>query len=185
MKSKVFKVAQKAYKSSLKDIKKMSKHIEKAFKKEGEEFDHINTLKQFDIILQYSMLQIAVADNKTAVSEIEMIYDIVKYGDLCRYLRMKSGNTEINWITILCADASQIRSLLDAIWEDIHNLINEFMTVFVVADNALKQDYFKDFKSNVSLILAAICHADGDARPEELNGCAMISVMSALESILK
>lgn len=185
MKSELFKVTRKAYESCLKDIKEMAKYIEKAFKKEGQEFDHAKTLKQFDIILQYSMLQIAVADNRTEASEIELIRDIVKYGDFCEYLKMYSGRNEFSWSVILAADETSLSRLLDAIQEDIRKLVNEFITVFVVADSALKQDYFTDFKSNVSLILAATCQADGDARKEELNGCAMLSVLGAMESILK
>ena len=162
----IFEIAQAAYKDSLNDIKNMSQLVEKVLKNAGQKYDYKITLKQFDILLQYSLLQIAAADNDIDENEIAFIRDITQCGDLCDYLRIG-------------------KSLLDTIRDAIIELAHEFVAMFVSVDKTIEYDFLGDLKRNVTAVILATCRADGQERAEELtNGCLIISVIKTMEQLI-
>lgn len=180
----IFEIAQAAYKDSLNDIKNMSQLVEKVLKNAGQKYDYKITLKQFDILLQYSLLQIAVADNDIDENEIAFIRDITQCGDLCDYLRIGTGK-KIEWDDILNAGAPIIKSLLDTIRDAIIKLAHEFVAMFVSVDKTIEYDFLGDLKRNVTAMILATCRADGQERAEELtNGCLIISVIKTMEQLI-
>ena len=180
----IFELAQAAYADSVNDVKNMAQLIEKVLKSAGQKYDYKITLQQFDILLQYSLLQIAVADNDIDKNEIAFIRELTTYGDLCNYLSITSGN-KIEWDTILYASESVVKSLLNTLETPIKRLADEFMAMFVAVDKAVEYDFLGDLKNNVTAIILAACRAEGEARREELTqSCMIIYVINEIERLI-
>lgn len=182
----IFELAQAAYADSVNDVKNMAQLIEKVLKSAGQKYDYKITLKQFDIILQYSLLQIAVADNNIDKNEVSFIRELTTYGDFCNYLSVGTGK-KIDWDDILYASESLIKSLLDKIQDAIIELANEFVAMFVAVDKTVDEyDFLADLKRNVITIMMAACQSDGETRKDELAGsCLIISVINTMEKLMK
>ena len=70
------------------------------------------TLIKFDLLLQYSLLQIATADYEIDRNELIFIRDLTEKGDLVNYLN-SLGGAQITWDMIYRVDVFEIRKLLD------------------------------------------------------------------------
>ena len=96
----IFDSCREAYKDSYFTISAMGDWLsERLDNGKKERFNSKLLCKNFDIILQFSLLQIAVADNDLDPKEVVFIRDLTINGDLIEYLNSLVEN-KIDWETV-------------------------------------------------------------------------------------
>ena len=173
----IFTIAKAAYDDSIEDLRRMTKLFEMALA----DYDGRVTLNQFDILLQYSLLQVALADGYLHVGECMFIKDLAQYSDFCIFLN-QNGFHNVTWADIYNTRESYLNRLLDDAKELIVDLSKDFITVFANVDSITEYDYLSDLKRNVTAMVLATCQADGKAEAIELsNGCLIFNALEAIE----
>ena len=181
MSTQIFNAAIAAYEDSINDLRNMTNMVASIMRNQGKSYEPRITLNQFDILLQYSMLQIALADGYLDESEALFIKDIAQYSDFCVFLN-QHGFNNVTWQTIYNTRESTLNSLLDEAKADIMELSEDFITVFSLVDAATDYNFVDDLKRNVLVIVLATCQADGHADAIELNnGCLIVSAINEIE----
>lgn len=175
-------LAEGAYQDSINDIRKMAKLMEDIFSQRGLDYDSKSVLRDFDILLQYSMLQIAVADDILTKDEIQFIQNITEYGDFCTFLSAVA-KYKITWEGLYYSDESDIKTILNDMKGIIYTLAKTFMATFAVVDSETEYNYLADLKRNVTIIILATCKADGEIEDTEFsNGCLIIDIVKEIEN---
>lgn len=143
-------------------------------------------LIKFDIILQYSLLQIATADYEIDRNELIFIRDLTEKGDLVNYLN-SLGGTPISWDTIYHADVLEIRKFLESLKKRIADLSQEFIFVFTTCDlDTPQHDYLSDLTADVLCIIDGLASMDGKIeRSEEMADCFVLHVLKVIEKLKK
>ncbi len=177
----IYEVAQRAYDQSIKALRGMTKLIELAV----DDYDGRVTLNQFDILLQYSLLQVALADGYLNVHECLFIKELTRYSDFCVFLNQR-GFHDVTWLTIYNTNEEFLRELLMAAEDAIIELSKDFIFVFSLIDSVTEYDYVSDLKRNIILMIMATCQSDGHAESDELgNGCLIVDVVNVVEDIIR
>lgn len=143
------------------------------------------TLIKFDVLLQYSLLQIATADYDIDKNEIVFIRGLTKKGDLVNYINANSsGGTPITWDMIYRADVLDVRKALDLLKSEIVKLSKEFVMVFSTCDLATPEyDFFSDLVDGVFCIIKGLASMDGKIECSEADADCLI--LDTLEEIKK
>ena len=176
----VFREAVSAYEDSINDLRMITKSFEKYSRENGGNYNARYTLNQFDILLQYSLLQMALADGFLHENEVFFIKEITQYADLCDYLE-DCGYDDVTWKKIYNTRESTLNRILDDVQDDVMRISKDFVVLFTVFDAATDYDYLKDLINNISKIAYALCAADGNAEKIELNnGCLIIDVLAEI-----
>lgn len=140
------------------------------------------TLIKFDLLLQYSLLQIATADYEIDRNELIFIRDLTKKGDLVNYLNTLS-DSQISWDDIYQGDIFDLREILDSIKDKIKKLSEEFVVVFATCDLATEHNYLADLTRNINCIIVGLAAMDGEITSTEMNSDCLI--LKALDEIKK
>ena len=90
------------YNQTFEMLDNLGKTFEKFFAKKGKEFSGDVFVKQFDCVLQYALLEFALADGEICENEISFIKNLTKKGDLVTYIN-SYYKTSISWNDILNA----------------------------------------------------------------------------------
>lgn len=175
-------LAKGAYQDCINDLRKMAKLMDGVVSQRGIDYEPKSVLRDFDILLQYSMLQVAVADDILTKDEIQFIQNITAYGDFCTFLSAVA-KYEITWEGLYYSDESDIKSVLNDMNDIIHMLAKTFITTFAVVDSATEYNYLADLKRNVTIMILATCKADGEIEDSEFsNGCLIIDIVEEIEN---
>ena len=83
MNSRIKQIAIEAYNQSTKTLETVFSLFKFVEEKNGNTFDVRVALNRFDVLLQYSMLQVALEDGYLHVEEVKLIRDLSKYCDFC------------------------------------------------------------------------------------------------------
>lgn len=145
----------------------------------------IRQLERFDVILQYSLLQVGLANKCLDKNEVIFITDIAKYGDFCQYLKA-FYNVETSWNEINSLNESVIQNVLNVTGESVFKIGQEFIKVFIVFDHATEDT---DFAGIMLQCLAKIVYAtmlsDGNVERNELNnGCLILDIFGNIKNAL-
>lgn len=142
------------------------------------------TLIKFDLLLQYSLLQIATADYEIDRNELIFIRDLTEKGDLVNYLN-SLGGAQITWDMIYRADVFEIRKLLDLLRDEIVKLSKEFIMVFSTCDLVTPQhDYLSDLTDNIICIILGLASMDGRVEHSETNtNCLILHTLDEIKKI--
>ena len=132
------------------------------------------TLIKFDLLLQYSLLQIATADYEIDRNKLIFIRDLTEKGDLVNYLN-SLGGAQITWDMIYRADVFEIRKLLDLLRDEIVKLSKEFVMVFSTCDLVTPQhDYISDLAADVLCVIVGLTSMDGKIESSERRADCLI-----------
>lgn len=154
-------------------LNRMSAGIKEVMEPKGVNYNPEVTLIKFDILLQYSLLQIASADYKIDRNELIFIRDLTKKGDLVNYLNTLS-NSQISWDDIYQGDVLDLRGILDSIEDKIKKLSEEFVMVFATCDLATEHNYLADLTRNINCIIVGLAAMDGEITSTEINSDCFI-----------
>lgn len=153
--------------------------------KNGETFDVRVALNRFDVLLQYSMMQVALKDGYLHVEEVKLIRDLSKYCDFCGYLNQR-GYKDVTWQMVLNTDEETLKSIISICNNDIVNLNEEFIAVFSLIDRAIEERSCIDLlKNQVYIMLGAVSAADMDFNKEEIgDNCLILQALSVIEKLV-
>ncbi len=179
----IFEVCREAYKKCYDNVKAMSCSIARIMEKKGIEWDPKITSGKFDIILQYSLLQIAAADYDFDRNEMIFIRDLTEQGDLVNYMNSIT-KPSITWEELYDCSVIEIRAALRRIEGIMVNLSDEFINVFAICDVATEYNYLYDLEDNILLIIAGLAKMDGAITDSELNqGCLIIGAINKIKKL--
>lgn len=160
----------------------MSKTIAELMRKEGKQFDPQIAPLKFDIILQYSLMQVAVSDNDFHQNEMVFIRDLTQQGDFVNYINT-IAKTHLTWEGLLNSNVKDIRDVLNSLLPLMRDLSNEFVTVYSICDKATDYNYLDDLKQSVLAIILGLSVMDFDASSENLDTYVlMVEVMNRIEA---
>lgn len=162
MNSYIRQKAVEAYNQSTNILEAMFKLFKRIEEANGKEFDVRLALNRFDVLLQYSMMQVALKDGYLHVEEVKLIRDLSKYCDFCDYLN-KRGYKDVTWQMVLNTNEATIQSIISDYHDDMIDLNRDFIFIFSAIDKALTQySYIDMLKKNVITILGAVAAADNE-----------------------
>lgn len=168
MNEKIRQIAVKAYDDLESVLLKVFKDAKSALQKGGKDVDIRFLMGEFDVLLQYSMMQVALEDNYLHEEEVIFIKGMARYFDYCDYLKAK-GFDEITWEDIYYTKESVLQDLLDNTKEEMIKLSQEFLTILTLVDVAIKEiSLAKDLLLHLFAILSAVAYADGNCDREEV-----------------
>lgn len=179
----IFDKCKLAYKVTCADIGAMGDWLsERLDNGKKERFNSELLCKNFDIILQFSLLQIAVADNDLDSKEVVFIRDLTINGDLIEYLNSLVEN-KIDWEAVYNADVFELKGLLKDIEPLMESLSNDLATAFAICDASTVHNYVSDLKTSIMTIINGLGKMDGDfSYLEQRADCLIVRVISEIES---
>ena len=141
-------------------------------------------LYDFDAILQYSLMQVAVNDYEFSIQEARFLRDLAQYCDFCDYV---SGFTdaEVDWDLFLNCKVSLVKKLLEVedIYEDVRGKAENLAILFAMIDAATPDtDFYESFRKDFGNILYAMMLADGEAEKDEIEGCFFIEFLAMISA---
>lgn len=137
-------------------------------KKNGASFDPDIFCRQYDVLLQYSLIELAASDEHASGTELAFINSITNYGDIVRVLNAKH-KTDLTWEAIVVSDNASLRRLLDAWRPAVDDICEEFTNDFALVDAIIPQDLLKTFVDRTASILSCLMSIDGDFSDAEQN----------------
>lgn len=180
----IFDAAKVAYKDCINDLTVMGMATEQIMAKRGKNFETRILLNQFDVLLQYSLLQISLADGTLAGEELTFIMELSQFYPLPEFLKT-IGYKNATWQVIYNTQENKLSSIVAEAEDAVIKLSLDFINIFSAFDSATDYDYFEDLKENVGIILAATCQADGRAEAREFNkGCLIIDAMAQISKMI-
>lgn len=173
----IFTIAKAAYDDSINDLRKMTKFFERVNPKCNPRL----ILNRFDVMLQYSLLQIALVDGFLSVDECLFIKELPQYSDFCVFLE-EQGFKDVTWEKIYNTRESFLNRVLDDAQDIMTDFAQEFVQIFAAGDFISSYDFLADLKKNVLAIVFATCKADGRVSEDELEAeCLIIGTLHAIE----
>ena len=152
-----------------KAILKMGEASQDVFKDEKGTKSPEYFMFSFDILLQYSLLQLAAMDNKIDPLEVLFIKNITKYGDFARILS-KKYNEELDWTVFLNNDPTRVKKLLKDEEPAIRNFMKNLVFMLAMFVSKLGTEIIKGFVENVSALITALVKIDADESEGEFVG---------------
>lgn len=156
--------------------------LENYFRSKGEKFSAEVFCKQFDCILQYSMLQMAVADGEINSDELLFIKEVTKHSDLVAFINAYYKN-KISWEDILNAGAETVEKWLKVNQEYVDKLAEEFVYGFSMVDFSVDADLEGALCEAVAAVMAVLGYADGNSEEYEKYAAGNSLIVEVLASI--
>lgn len=179
----IFDSCREAYKESHFKISAMGDWLsERLDNGKKERFNSELLCKNFDIILQFSLLQIAVTDNDLDSKEVVFIRELTINGDLIEYLNSLVEN-KIDWETVYNADVFELKGLLKDVEPLMESLSNDLATAFAICDLSTIYNCVSDLKTSIMTIINGLGKMDGDfSYLEQHADCLIVRVISEIEN---
>jgi len=182
MEKNVFEEAAKAYVEVMNTATEMFKFHQQSMANEGKQFDIRVGLNQLDVIIQYSMLQVALNDDELDESEAGFIKSMSQFCDFCDYLN-QVGYRGVTWDVIFNTDENSLKEVLEESKKSVISLSQDFVRIFSLIDAMTEHNYLDDLYKNFCAIIAGIMQADGKAYKEEIaNGCLLIDLINVVNA---
>ena len=180
MEKNVFEEAAKAYVEVMNTATEMFKFHQQSMANEGKNFDVRVGLNQLDVIIQYSMLQVALNDGNLDENEVGFIKSMSQFCDFCDYLN-QTGYRGVTWDVIFNTDENSLKEVLEESRKSVISLSEDFVRVFSLIDAMTEHNYLDDLYKNFCAIIAGIMQADGKAYKEEVsNGCLLVDLINVV-----
>ena len=156
-------------------IRKMDELFQNAaFKNDpGRRYDPRLTLAQFDMILQASLLSVAVSDGRFDPLEQQFVDKITDYGDLPGYIRGETqGQLDLSWGEMAALSRDNQRLLVEVLPTILDRLCDDFVRPLALVDQAvLRAQGLKQIIQDVARICACLSQVDGVNQERERAAC--------------
>lgn len=170
MSQKLFDDAVKYYNATISAINVMSEAVQKAMPKFTPEVARC----QFDIILQYTLLKVAIADGKFEPIEGEFIDKITDSFDIIRLFEDVPAGMNWQWLANN-ASISDIAKIIDQAGELARQHMEAFAQVFAVLDACSeKVDELSLICEGIMMIAACFSFLDGEGANSEASALARV-----------
>ena len=157
----MFNDCRNLYRASYFVVKNMSCSVGACLEKANIAFDPRIKCMKFDIVLQYSLLQIATKDFFLNKDEVIFIRDLTE-SDILNIINA-SENSDYTWEDIYNLPMTTIRKILSDVESPMESLGQEVVNIFSLCDKITEYDYVSDLEKNVRLIISALSVIDGNA----------------------
>lgn len=147
-------------------ITKMAKAAADVFKDEKGTKSPEYFMFAFDILLQYSLLQLASMDNKIDPLEVLFIKNITKYGDFAGVLS-KKYNEELDWTVFLNNPTDKVKKLLADEEPSVKSFMKNLVFMLAMFVSKLGEEIIRGFVENVSALISALVKIDADESEAE------------------
>lgn len=154
----------------------LSENVFKTYN-EGEEFRGNTEFKNdynlglFDILLQYSVLQLSLNDGKLIDERVEIIEGVSRHASLPRIIASKLPN--FNWMTFTDVKPEEAYASLSLVYEQIGYVIRDFNQRLIMY-KAISGDTLTGFKASVKHLLEMIMCASGEFNEIKLEDPCLI-----------
>ena len=182
-KEKVFQVCKLYYQKAYDNIMSMGTLV--GMDKKNNVNVKVVTLS-FDLVMQFSLLQIAAADLDFDRDEMKFIRGLTHHDSLMDIFN-KTGQKNLTWDYLLKLKTDSLRELLRKYEPEFVKLSKEFTNVFAFIDaNTPQHNYTEDFKKQVNEIMEGLASLDGNADDKELrSSCVMKKALKNIEKMKK
>ena len=148
----------------------------------GEPYDPQQTLEEFDIVLQYSLMQIAVSNFNLEAEELTFIKNLTKYGDLAYYLDSYLDDSKWTWEKFLSVDPIILKSVIADMKEHMRNLADDFVFIFSIVDKITKDTDYSAILTVQTLMIVETVKKLGDSTiPESDEDCLMYEICNEIK----
>ena len=165
---KVFDTCRQLYKDCFVTMDAMAKLVSQTMAKKNVQYDPRTFTGAYDILLQYSLLQVAVSDSSFDRNEVIFIRDLTVQGDFVNYMNAVT-KTSVTWDTLYHENADQLKSVLRQIEPLFVMLSNEFIELYALTDAATpNKDYVAELEQKTAAIICGLAAIDGHISESEL-----------------
>ena len=172
----LFDKATVSYDNAIKMIRTMDETFQNvAFKDNpSARYDTRVTLAQFDMILQATLLSLALSDGKFDRLEQQFVDKITDYGDLLTYIKQDSkGQLDLTWSQVACLSPDLQKKLVEALPTILDRLCENFVKPLAIVDKAIDQiDFLDKLETEMATICVCLSYVDGESDQNEANACA-------------
>ena len=128
-------------------------------------------MKAFDIVLQYSLLQLAAADQKIDPLEVLYVKEITKYADFAAYLSEKYNIKELDWSLFLDNDIGKIKQILGNEEKNVQSIATQLEMMIAFFHLQLGEEFMKTMVGHMIEIVKELIVIDNDnSDAEAANG---------------
>jgi len=181
----IFNKCKNIYEHAYTLIKDMATAVAEVLREDGKDFDPSITTGKFDVVLQYSLLQVAAADNDLDSNEIIYIRDLTKQADLLNFLN-NTIDSNYTWEGIYNSNVYELNSFLKAINDPMISVCKEIVDVFVLCDKATKVDYYTGFSESILALVQGVMLMDGEiTNSEKQVGILILGMLNDIENQLR
>ena len=165
----IYDASKLLYKECYDKVALISKFVSQSMAERGLQYDPKVLTGKFDIILQYSLLQIAVSDSKFDKNELYFIRDLTIQGDFVNYMNSIS-KSNVTWESMFNSDISLLQRVLGSTEKIIAGLSEEFIEIFAYADAVTtRQDHIAELEKKTGGIIYGLASMDGQITESELD----------------
>lgn len=154
---KYFSIACKFYKDSEETIKELTFYVQQALPK----CSFVETMVQYDLILQTILLCTAIDDGYFLNEERQFIEKLTHYGDIMKTFT-KCGMS-ISWDTFEDYSNDEQKTLSLKMIAELVKLAESFVMPFAIVDTFTTKDYCKTLTKQMIAICVCLAQCDGDS----------------------
>lgn len=172
----LFDKATESYNQAIQMIQNMDKTFQDVMFQDDPDrrYDTRITLAQFDMILQATLLSMALSDGNFDRLEQQFVDKITDYGDLLTYIKRDSnGRLDLTWSQVARLSESTQAGLVKALPSVLDQLCESFVKPLALVDKAVdKVDFLDHLESCIATICVCLSLVDGDSDQGEANASA-------------
>lgn len=176
----VFGTCRALYDDSYNVIRAMAKSMAAIYESHGKPYEPENLITKFELIMQYSLFQVAVNDRSFDRTELVFIHGITKKADLVGYLNFVYHYT-LTWEDFIEDNAVNLKGRLENLYPQMFEVSREFISVFSFFDHHVEDDLLSELEQNVAAIIFGLSAMDGYVSNAELD--KPILILDVIEKI--
>ena len=164
----IYNKALEAYERSTELVLRLFK-VAKAKKVTPSDFSIDKAMENFDVLIQYSMMQVALSDKEFSYKEVKIIEKLSKYCSFVTFLN-NLGFKDVTWDKLAFITPKVLQSIMDKIKTNVQNINKDFIEYFTFVDKATPSvDYSKELYEYMIAIMSAVIISDRKWKPSEGN----------------
>lgn len=175
------------YANAIDEVEKLGGTFEDEMKKVQHDFSKEYFCWMFEILLQFSLLEISWVDGRIDPREIFITNKITKYGDLMS-LANEALKTDINWEDLIETDPDYVRKLLASLKGALEPMQNTFTSQFAVFDKIDVANSLEEVISGVVAMFVTFMNVDGEVTDEEKEAAKktlMVETLIIIDGLMK
>jgi len=185
--------AQESYKNLIDTLSKMAETFERYASENNIKFCKEGFLKSFDVVLQHSLLEIAVSDYAVTANEILYLRDLVKHGSWVDFFNSAKYKSEpITWTTVYKSKYEDLKELLRIADDGVKKLASNIVCIFAAYDLAMPENYAEQFKEAWLTIATTLAKKDAEfssvekeALVKSVMSCVYNAILNKMDDIKK
>lgn len=188
MSQEIFERAAIAYENTTEFLEKAVFPFRKAFEEKhgNNKYSIKGGLNSFDILIQYSLFELALADGNLDSNEVEYMKDTCKYLQFPDFFHYY-GINDITWEKLVSLGEADLKEILDKVLSDVVDLTKDFINSFALYDFMNEEKDFTHVLANsINAICCGLLAADGEVKNEEQQTkCLALDALEAIQTITR